>query len=43
MNSLKITRIQTKKLKYFYGWEIQNLRFSCAEWQLAEKDFDNFQ
>ena len=20
-----------------------NLRFSCAEWQLAEKDFDNFQ
>ena len=23
--------------------KLKNLRFSCAEWQLAEKDFDNFQ
>ena len=64
MNSLKITQIQTQKLKYFI-WlrksfilsfkksakitqiQTQKLKyfiwFSCAEWQLAEKDFDNFQ
>ena len=23
--------------------KLKNLHFSCAEWQLAEKDFDNFQ
>ena len=23
--------------------KLKNLRFSSAEWQLAEKDFDNFQ
>ena len=23
--------------------KFKNLRFSCAEWQLAERDFDNFQ
>ena len=23
--------------------KFKKLRFSCAEWQLAEKDFDNFQ
>ena len=23
--------------------KFKNLRFSCAEWQLAEKDFDQFQ
>ena len=22
--------------------KFKNLHFSCAEWQLAEKDFDNF-
>ena len=23
--------------------KLKNLHLSCAEWQLAEKDFDNFQ
>ena len=41
MNSLKITQIQTQKL--YMVMKLKYLRFSCTEWQLAEKDLDNFQ